>query len=614
MNRIIIPLLFSTLLFCSSTYCFAQVNFYAEASPLEVAKNEYITYKLTIENGEGEAGIKPPSFAGFKVMGAPAQSTSKNIIKNSGARKIVQSISLTYVLQAKAAGTYSIGTSTANIADKTYQSNAVQIIVTDATGNNNNNQNGFPTDPFADISFFDGAKRQEQFKDHILKKGDDNVQDKIAKNMHFNLELNKTSCYIGEPITATYKLYSRLDTESKLEKFPSFTSASVVDMTPEYGGQSYTQEKLAGRNYNLYTICKAQLYPLQSGVLTIDASTLNNKVSFAKYDASNNGTLFIQDINLYSKPQQLNILPLPEKNKPENFAGSVGNFTINAQVENNNFFTSDIGKLVVTINGSGNMQLLTSPTIHWPAGFEVFEMKSTDNTVASTIPISGNKVFEIPFAIDKAGSYTLPKIAFSFFNGVTKNYEIIYTNEIQLNITKGNGNLQRPNNISAAKIKNTFSLGRLIGSIILLVLLSLSYFIFFVKKKNKAKAKVLPQEIVEDEKPVFIASEKNYLAKTKLHLDNNETNIFYNALQEEFSYFLTMRYGSAIENMQIATIENTLDGFGVNNNLSNATKKLLQKIELELYTPFEKDNNLQTVYNNAQSLIQEHILQKKISR
>lgn len=610
MNRIIIPILFSTLLFCSSTFCFAQVNFYAEASPLEVGKNEYVTYKLTIENGEGDAGITAPSFAGFKIMGSPAQSTSKNIIVNNGERKMVQSISLTYVLQAKAAGTYTIATSKATVADKTYQSNTVQIVVSDATGNNNNNQNGFPIDPFADISFFDGAKRQEQFKDHILKKGDDNVQDKIAKNMHFNLELNKTICYIGEPITATYKLYTRLDTESKLEKFPSFTSASVIDMTPEYGGQSYTQEKLAGRNYNLYTICKAQLYPLQSGVLTIDASTLNNKVSFAKYDASNKGTLFIQDINLYSKPQQLNILPLPEKNKPVNFTGSVGNFTINAQVENNNFSTSDMGKLLVTLNGGGNMQLLTVPTIQWPAGFEVFEIKSTDNTVANTIPISGNKVFEIPFAIDKAGSHTIPKIGFSFFNVATKNYETIYTNEIQLNITKGNGNLQRPNNISAAKIKNTFSLGRLIGSIILLVLLGLSYFIFFVKKKNIAKAPALQQENVNEEKFVFIASEKNYLVKTKLHLDNNNVNGFYNSLKEEFIYFLTMRYDATKEVMQIATIENTLDGIGVNNNLSNATKKLLQKIELELYTPFEKDNDLQTVYNKAKSLIQEHILQK----
>jgi hypothetical protein len=436
----VILFLFSFLFLCSTTVCFAQVSFYAEASPLEVAKNEYVTYKLTIENGEGEAGIKPPSFAGFKVMGAPSESSSKQLVVNGTARKFVQSISLTYILQAKQAGNYKIPSCTASIAGSTYSCNAVDIVVTNNTSNNNK-----PIEPisvFGDLNIFDAPKRQQQFSEHELRNGDNDIQTKVAKNMHFNLQLSKSTCFVGEPIMANYKLFTRLPTESNLEKFPSFNGFSVIDMTEDYIGNNYAQEKLDGKMYNAYTICSAQLYPLQAGVITIDASTLNNKVNFAKYDASNNGTLITEDINLLSKPQQLNVLPLPEKNKPVNFAGSVGSFIINAVVEKNSFSTSDLGKLQVTITGTGNMQLLTLPKIDWPANFEIFDVKSTDNITNNTMPISGSKVFEIPFAISKVGSCVIPKISFSFFNPATKQYQTVQTEDIKLEIVKGVNFLQ----------------------------------------------------------------------------------------------------------------------------------------------------------------------------
>ena len=606
MKRIAFHFLF--LLFCSSNFCFAQINFYAEASPLEVAKGEYVTYKITIENGEGEAGIKPPSFAGFKVLGAPTETSAKNIVVNGSVRKVVQSISLTYVLQPKAVGTYNIATCTATVGNKNYQSNAVQIVVTNKSSTTNQPINSAQF--FDDIDFFNAPKRQEQFKDHVLRNGENNVQDRITNNMHFNLQLSKTSCYVGEPIVATYKLFTRLPTESVLEKFPSFNGASVIDMKDEFAGEEFVQEKFGGRLYNAYTICKAQLYPLQAGVLTIDGSTLNNKVNFAKYDANDAGEMLTENVNLVSKPQQLNVLPLPEKNKPQNFTGSVGNFTISTQVDKDIFTTSDMGKLVVTITGSGNMQLLTVPAIQWPAGFEVFEIKSEDNTVISTVPISGSKVFEIPFAINKVGGYIIPKIAFSFFNPATKKYETVQSNAIKLEITKGNGNLQKPNASLKAKRENVFSVTKLLGSIILLVLLGLSYYLFFIKKKRKVILEKIQQEIVEVEKPIFIASEKNYLEKAKNNLDNNETNAFYYSLKEELENFLALRYDVAKTAIHIGTIENTLDACNVNNELVIATKKLMQKIELELYTPFEKDNDLKSKYSMAQALVQEHILHK----
>jgi hypothetical protein len=50
--------------------------------------------------------------------------------------------------------------------------------------------------------------------------------------MQLKLQTSKTSCYVGEPIVATYKLYTRLKSESKLSKTPSFNGFSVIDLQP----------------------------------------------------------------------------------------------------------------------------------------------------------------------------------------------------------------------------------------------------------------------------------------------------------------------------------------------------------------------------------------------
>ncbi len=72
-----------------------------------------------------------------------------------------------------------------------------------------------------------GACQPEQ--EYILKPGE-KLSEKIKKNIFVRVEADKTSCYIGEPLVVTYKLYSRLKSESKVTKRPSLNGFSVYDM------------------------------------------------------------------------------------------------------------------------------------------------------------------------------------------------------------------------------------------------------------------------------------------------------------------------------------------------------------------------------------------------
>ena len=608
MKLFFVRIILLSLLISSVQLCIAQTKFYATASPLLAKKNEYITYTITIENGEGEAKIEPPSFSNFTIVGGPTQGSVNNTIKNGGMVKSMQSISLTYILQPKAAGTFTIGACAAVVGGVTYKTNQIKIVVSNKELDNSQ-QNVAPKSPFDDMDIFTAPKSEVEFEDQVLIKGE-TISDKINKNIHFVLQLSKTTCYVGEPVIATYKLFSRLPTEGMLEKNPSFNGVSVVDMKEGDNGTNYVQEKLDGRLYNMFTIIKVQLYPLQAGKLAIESATLNNKVSLAQYDASKNGTVVSENVSLVSKPIELNVLPLPSKNKPANFTGSVGNFLIDAAVEKNNFSTDEIGKLVVNVSGSGNMQLLTLPTIEWAAAFEVFETKITDNTNKATFPISGSKTFEFPFVIDKAGDYIIPKISFSFFNPATKSYVSLNTEEIKLSVIKGSGKLVKPSKVitNNNSSSNTFSSTKLLGSLALLVLLAISYFYFFAKKKKQPEPSEINQHKVKIENELFIDSNKNYLENTKQYLETNNYNQFYLVLNDELKLFLAQRYNLPKENIKVAIIETVLIECGVNNSLALATEQLMQKVELELYTPYEKDKNMKIVYSDAQALIQKHIL------
>ena len=73
-----------------------------------------------------------------------------------------------------------------------------------------------------------------------------------------------------------------------------------------------------------------------------------------------------QHVTLKSKPVEITVKPLPEENKPADFKGSVGNFTIHHPCKKIIYTTDDAGNLKIVINGAGNIQLINAPKINWP--------------------------------------------------------------------------------------------------------------------------------------------------------------------------------------------------------------------------------------------------------
>jgi hypothetical protein len=146
------------------------------------------------------------------------------MVSNNGVTK--QYIGITYLLRPKSTGKFTIASATAKADGKTLKSNSVTLVV---TKNASGNAPSSSVPGFGSLSPFTEPTVRSDFNDFIIKKGE-NLSDKIQKNIFIKVDVNKNSCYVGEPVVVTYKLYTRLKSESSITKNPSFNGFSVIDL------------------------------------------------------------------------------------------------------------------------------------------------------------------------------------------------------------------------------------------------------------------------------------------------------------------------------------------------------------------------------------------------
>ena len=267
--------------FLLAGYCTnAQVKFTASISPTEIGKDEYAQLKLMVENAKEVQQIVPPNLKNFIILSGPNQESGMTMV-NGVVKKY---IALNFVLKPKATGIFTIGAAMAKADAGDYKSNSVTLKVTAKATGNNAGGNAFNS-PFSGIDPFAEPAPRSNYSDYVLLKGE-NPADKIKKNMLLRVDVDKRSCFVGEPVVATYKLYTRLKSESNMIKSPSFNGFSVLDMQAP-NDMSCDTEKFEGRDYNVYSIRKAQLYPLLPGNLELGIAEIENNVQFYKAEYVN---------------------------------------------------------------------------------------------------------------------------------------------------------------------------------------------------------------------------------------------------------------------------------------------------------------------------------------
>ena len=619
----------------ATTSLFAQIHFTATVSPASIGKNETAELKFIIENASEANNFIAPSLKDFIILSGPNQESGME--NNNGVTK--QYIALAYIIKPRTKGNFTIGPALAKVDGKPIKTNTIKLKVTNATSSTNQQNNNMP---FGGLSgFFDEPViREKPNKDFILKEGE-NIADKIKKNIFLKVLVDKTSCYIGEPIVVAYKLYSRLKSESSITKNPYLNGFSVIDLI-QAGTTAYNIEKINGREYNVYTLRKAQLYPLQSGTMEVEIAEVENTIHFIKeaylkshaanIDDAINGmpaeAMQEEKITLQTKPVTINVKPLPDTNKPVSFRGAVGNFKIEAAVEKDIFSTDESGKLQIIISGDGNMELMNAPEVNFPDSIESFDPTIVEALNKQAVPVSGQKSYVYNFNIKNAGRFTIPAIEYSFFDTHLGKYSTITTAPIAIVVTKGLGKASRP--LIKAEIKNNKNnfLTTTFNNLYLLIFPVIVFFIglfFWFKKKGKKKTipnlatkeKTLAAKSVLKYQPlekIIIETPLPYinpLAATKEMLNKQDSRGFYETLNRELKVFFSKQLNITEILIDRKSIAIALDKKKTALNISLQIDQLLQQIEWQLYTPFSEEDKMEEIYQEACSIIENPVLLMK---
>ncbi len=620
-NKFLVSFILLAVIFLPDS-SFGQVKFSVVCPQKKIGKNDLLQIQFKVDNASSVDNITPPSFDNFIIASGPNQQRSVTSING----KMSQSVAIGYSLQPTSTGRFTIGSATA-IADgqnlKTHPL-TIEVVAGSLSGQNNNTQN---LSRFPNLNLdFPPASPVRRFDDYILKPGE-NVVEKTAKNIFLKLDIDKKSCYVGQPIVATYKLYTRLPSETTITDAPSFNGFSVTDFDVS---NNSTLEKYNGRMYNVYTLRKVELYPLQAGNITLDPVVADNKITFIKsqYANSERSDPFFdmfddlgeaslppeaqvqQNVTLKSNSETINVKPLPDENKPKDFRGAVGNFTIKSSLEKNNITTDDAGTLKLVVTGKGNIQLINAPTIVWPQGIDGYEAKVKDDIDKTSVPMKGSKTFSFPFTVSKAGEYKIDSITFSYFDPETSAYKTVRTAPLQVNVKKGSHNFFAKNSDAKDSQTNSFlsSKTELIAGIVLVAVIIFGI-LFFIIRKNKNKNDLEKNVIVDDLKNEAENAKEEFkipespLTEAHEKLVNGNSSAFYHTLDTSLKKYLATKFKVPENELSKKRLNEELDKCNVGIGTSMMLASLMDEVEINLYAPPSNATELNKVFEKASQVV-----------
>lgn len=616
-------------LLCIAQFANGQVRFTTTTNETKVGKNDLLQIQFKIENANSVKSINPPSFRDFDVISGPNQETG-SIISN-GNRSFYAAIS--YILKPTKAGKFSIEPAIAVADGKEIKSNQVTITVLDqgTTSSISTPKKAPSVSPFPGFGFDPGEPAPGYHNDDYTLKAGEDADEKIRKNLFVKLDADKTECYVGEPVVVSFKLYTRLLSKTNITDAPSFNGFSVSEMDVN---DNSSEVKLNGKTFNCYTLRKVQLFPTQSGNLEISPLHSSNSVTFVKMDRNriqnpdpvmqmlqefggpgfSSGDLVEKQLSLASNSLTIHVKPLPKENVPENFKGAVGKFSIQSSLQKEAFTTDDACNLTLKISGSGNLSLINAPDIKWPEGMDVYDSKVKEQIDNQQVPISGDKVFNIPFTVAKAGTYSLPPIHFSWFNPESGTYDSTKTEPIAIRVSQGSRSAQHSKKTAGAGLNNGFiSITGLewAGGILVVGGLTALLLIVFFRRKNKEsdlETQIKLDDLKNEQEEFIIPG--NPLSEVHEKLVAEDAEGFYAELNQSLKRYLSGRLQIPVHELSKERILESMDKCNVGIGTTKLFESLISEIELGLYAKNSHTGQMKHLYEKTAELVS--LLNKQI--
>ena len=225
------------------------------------------TFRIVFTADARMSDFNWPGTDDFDVVWGPQKGSMSSTSIVNGKRTSTHQETVTYLLQPRRTGTFTIAAASAKVDKKETSSGTLQIEVVasqqqaqQASGNasqgsqQGNQQNSQPARPQQNDPAVTGTVSNE--------------------DIFLRLTLNKTNVVKGEPVTATLKLYTRAEIMGFEDvKFPTFNGFWSKE-TVTVNNLEFNRENVNGAIYNSALVRQWVLIPQQTGTLSIDPAEM----------------------------------------------------------------------------------------------------------------------------------------------------------------------------------------------------------------------------------------------------------------------------------------------------------------------------------------------------
>ncbi len=586
-------------------------------APDVVAVNEQFNVTFIIEGEKTPTDFQWSSGDDFQLVWGPQRGSSSSFQVINGKTSSSHQTTFTYILIPKATGTFQLPAASAMLSGSriTSSQTSIQVVSDGASssspssgqGGNGGSQSG-------------GGRPSSSTSGEIP-----------ADDLFMRLSLSRSEVVIGEPVTATLKIYQRANVvgfeNAKLPTFNGFWSQETYIPS----NIEFKRESLDDKIYNTAVLRTYVLIPQQSGTITIDPAELVCLVNIRTTAPASSSLFdrFFQDEyrtvrrRVVTPTVRVKVNPLPA-GQPASFGGGVGNFGISARLSTDNLKTHDAASLVITVSGRGNVALLEEPKVSFPPDFEVYDTKTTENTDKSTGGTSGSKSFEYPFIPRSHGDFTIEPVEYSYYDVDAGKYVTLKTEPLHIKVAKGKGGdsasaattgssgVERKDVKSLADDIRFIFTGKpdlsgsgsfFVGSaffwilLVLMVVGAVSVYLAF------RKVAAMRADVAGTKNRRATKMAKKRLARAGEYLDKNLYTAFYEELHKALIGFVSDKLNMDMSEISKENIASALTDGGVGEDRTRAFTDLLDACEFARYSPDGGNEVMRSHYDDALKVI-----------
>ena len=401
------------LLSMTALAAFAQSTVKLQA-PNVVDINEQFNVTFIIEGEHSPSDFQWNPGENFQLVWGPQKGSSTSVTIVNGKSTRSSQTTYTYVLMPRKAGKFSLQPGVATVKGSELRSESRQIEVV------------------ADSSRQQGQGAQQSGGQGTASP----AGDVSSEDMFLRLSINKSKVMVGETVTATLKLYQRVNIagfeDARFPTFNGFWSQEVQAPT----NIEFHRETVGDRIYNAAVLREWSLIPQRAGDIRIDPAELVCLINVRAPRASTGSIFdsFFQDEyqtirkRVSSSAYTVHVNGLPA-GAPASFNGAVGTgYKMNVSLTRDSLMTHDAASLKITITGKGNIALLEAPKVNLPPDFELYDVKTDE--------VSGGKSFEYPFIPRSHGEFDIEPIRYSYYDIAEGRYVSIDSKPLHVSVAR----------------------------------------------------------------------------------------------------------------------------------------------------------------------------------